>query len=59
MECSNRRNTLTLGVSQFDSADDSYEDVLIRVDRALYQGKERGRNQVVVIVSVRLAAGAR
>lgn len=42
--------TVTLGVSQFDSRDSSYEDVLIRVDRALYQGKQNGRNQVVVIV---------
>ena len=42
--------TVTLGVSQFAPSDQSYEEVLIRVDRALYQGKERGRNQVVVIV---------
>jgi diguanylate cyclase (GGDEF)-like protein len=37
--------TLTLGVSQFHSADASYEDVLIRVDRALYHGKDHGRNK--------------
>ena len=42
--------TITLGVSQFDPHDESFEDVLIRVDRALYHGKEHGRNQVVVIV---------
>ncbi len=40
--------TTTIGVTYY-RADDTFESVLSRADRALYRGKERGRNQVVYI----------
>lgn len=39
--------TITLGVSSIHPLDCNAEAVLLRVDQALYQGKQNGRNQVV------------
>lgn len=39
--------TVSIGVAAFTPADTSYEDTLKRADRALYQAKETGKNQVV------------
>jgi len=38
--------TLTLGVASY-SANSSFEDTIQRADKALYKGKELGRNQVI------------
>lgn len=43
------RVTVTCGVTQFHPQDETYQDVLGRADRALYQGKQAGRNCVVRI----------
>lgn len=40
--------TVSVGVTPFQS-EDSEEDLLSRVDRALYQAKDSGRNQVAVL----------
>ncbi|MEW5871314.1 MAG: sensor domain-containing diguanylate cyclase [Chloroflexota bacterium] len=40
--------TASIGVAAFPQHGAKGEDVLIRADRALYQAKENGRNQVVV-----------
>lgn len=42
------RITVTIGVSFFLPTDRTYEDALLRADKALYKGKRRGRNQVVL-----------
>ena len=39
--------TMSIGVSQVDNDDDSVDDALTRADKALYDAKEQGRNQVV------------
>ncbi len=39
--------TMSIGVSESDHNDDSVEDALARADKALYDAKEQGRNQVV------------
>jgi diguanylate cyclase (GGDEF)-like protein len=39
--------TITIGVAQFEEGRD-LDDCLARADRALYQGKQAGRNRVVV-----------
>jgi len=39
--------TVSLGVSELLESDSSHEDVLQRVDEAMYSAKERGRNRVV------------
>ncbi len=43
--------TLSLGVSELKSSDQTLEQVLQRVDDAVYSAKDRGRNQVVVYSS--------
>lgn len=40
--------TVSLGVSELLEADSSHEDVLQRVDEAMYSAKEKGRNRVVL-----------
>ena len=40
--------TVSIGVSEVDEMDASYEDLLIRADKALYQAKDAGRNRVVI-----------
>ena len=39
--------TFSLGVSQLKSTDNSYEDILLRADQALYKAKDVGRNRVI------------
>ena len=39
--------TLTCGIAVFRS-DETLESCIARADRALYQGKEQGRNRVIV-----------
>ena len=39
--------TVSLGVATTLSADEDVEDLIKRADLALYDAKERGRNQVV------------
>lgn len=39
--------TVSIGVSTLHSSDTSYEDALRRADRALYEAKRNGRNQVL------------
>lgn len=41
------RSTMSIGVAEAASADQSLEDLLRRVDRMLYKAKEQGRNCVV------------
>ncbi|MCP5080234.1 MAG: diguanylate cyclase [Alphaproteobacteria bacterium] len=40
--------SVSIGVTQSDQRDKRYENALVRADRALYQAKEAGRNQVIV-----------
>jgi len=40
--------TVSLGATTFHSTDNSWEQLLDRADKALYQAKNEGRNQVVV-----------
>lgn len=40
--------TFSAGISELKSSDRNIEQILIRADRALYQAKEKGRNQAVV-----------
>ncbi|MES9981503.1 MAG: sensor domain-containing diguanylate cyclase [Candidatus Thiodiazotropha sp. 6PLUC5] len=40
--------TVSIGVSAFDEHDNSYQDIIVRADQALFQAKRNGRNQVVV-----------
>jgi len=42
--------TLSIGFSYFKETDSDYSDVLKRVDKALYQSKSNGRNQVNLIL---------
>lgn len=42
------RGTITCGVATVDAADTDAGDLVVRADRALYQGKDQGRNRVVV-----------
>jgi len=39
--------TFSLGVSHRKSTDHSYEDILLRADKALYKAKDSGRNKVI------------
>lgn len=41
--------TLSCGISEF-KGDDQLDDVFVRADQALYQSKQRGRNQCTVFV---------
>ncbi len=40
--------TISLGVSEFQASDEGYEEVLQRVDDAVYRAKDAGRDRVVV-----------
>jgi diguanylate cyclase (GGDEF)-like protein len=40
--------TTSIGVAQMNSSDTNIDDIIKRADIALYQAKNRGRNQVVV-----------
>ena len=42
--------TITIGVAQYQE-DMSFDDCLARADRALYEGKQAGRNRVIVDVT--------
>ena len=41
--------TISLGVDQISEGDNGIDDVLERVDKALYKAKESGRNRVVLV----------
>jgi diguanylate cyclase (GGDEF)-like protein len=41
------RSTMSIGVAEAVSTDQSLEDLLRRADRMLYKAKEQGRNCVV------------
>jgi diguanylate cyclase (GGDEF)-like protein len=41
------RSTVSIGVAEAGSTDQSFEDVLRRADRMMYKAKEAGRNRVV------------
>ena len=43
------RLTITIGVASFTADMAGFEDCIAVADDALYQGKQRGRNQVVVV----------
>lgn len=43
--------SVSIGLSQLDSSDTDIDQVFLRADRALYQAKEQGRNQVVLYQS--------
>ncbi len=47
------RVTISLGVSQYTATDGGLEALIERADRALYQAKERGRNQAVAFEEMR------
>ena len=38
--------TLSIGIDSYQKGDQIYDDVLKRVDHALYQAKEKGKNQI-------------
>jgi diguanylate cyclase (GGDEF)-like protein len=40
--------TISIGVSAIHDDDESFQDILVRADQALYQAKRSGRNRVVV-----------
>jgi len=40
--------TMTFGIAQFNEENDTIEEVILKADKALYKGKETGRNRVVV-----------
>jgi len=40
--------TISIGVSEFKSKNDTFEDVFKKADQALYQAKTNGRNRVYV-----------
>lgn len=40
--------TVSFGVSEFKQSDQHVQDVLLRIDKALYQAKNQGRNQSVL-----------
>lgn len=40
--------TISIGVSAFDAADKTPNDLIVRADQALYQAKREGRNRVVL-----------
>lgn len=42
----NIKVTFSIGISTIDSLDNSYEDMFLRADKALYKAKEQGRNIV-------------
>ncbi len=46
----NLKLTITIGVAQYQE-DMSFDDCLTRADRALYEGKQAGRNRVIVDVT--------
>jgi diguanylate cyclase (GGDEF)-like protein len=39
--------TVSVGVSEIEKGDEVFEDLIYRADKALYEAKKRGRNQVV------------
>ncbi|MGK7962208.1 GGDEF domain-containing protein [Crocosphaera sp.] len=39
--------TLSIGIDAYQPGDKTYHDILKRVDRALYQAKENGKNQIL------------
>jgi len=41
--------TISLGVDQINESDNEIDEVLDRVDKALYKAKESGRNRVVLV----------
>jgi diguanylate cyclase (GGDEF)-like protein len=40
-------STVSIGVTQANDQDKSFEDILRRADRMMYKAKEAGRDQVV------------
>jgi diguanylate cyclase (GGDEF)-like protein len=40
--------TVSIGVSEIEDGDDDVTDLMNRADKALYEAKKRGRNQVVI-----------
>ncbi|MDQ5911557.1 MAG: putative Diguanylate cyclase [Pseudomonadota bacterium] len=48
--------TVSIGVTRFSSTDEEPGSILNRADRALYQAKEQGRNQTVVLEPTASAA---
>ncbi len=40
--------TISLGVAEMEPEDETFEALIIKADRALYQAKQRGRNQVAL-----------
>jgi diguanylate cyclase (GGDEF)-like protein len=40
--------TISVGVSEIEDGDDDVNDLILRADKALYEAKKRGRNQVVI-----------
>jgi diguanylate cyclase (GGDEF)-like protein len=42
------KTTISAGVSQFDQEDHDPENILRRVDVALYQAKSKGKNRVII-----------
>lgn len=44
--------TVSIGIATLESTDDSFEKLIVRADRALYQAKDSGRNRCCMASSV-------
>ncbi|MCU7905245.1 MAG: sensor domain-containing diguanylate cyclase [Candidatus Thiodiazotropha sp. (ex Epidulcina cf. delphinae)] len=46
--------TISIGVSELETGDCDYQEILLRADKALYEAKRQGRNRVIMMSGGRL-----